>query len=492
MDIDKITNKVKENDPKADTDLIVSAYHFGKKAHEGQYRKTGEPYFDHSLHTAYTLAQIKADPTTVAAGLLHDVPEDTSVTLKKIKEEFGEEVAHLVRGITKLGKVRYRGEERYVRNLKKMFLAMANDLRVILIKFADRLHNLETLYVQPQHKQQRIAQEVLEIYVPIAWLLGVWELKWQMEDWCFKYLYPEEYKNIKHTFENKEVPKIKDHIQETKKILKKELQQANINYECKEFYKHFYSIYRKTQDQQLDIEDIHDTFSIIIITDSVPECYRILGTIHSLWRPKDDLFKDFIALPKPNGYRSIHTTVFGPRRGLTEFQIKTRRMYEESLYGISAYWHHQRFSEDGEKAGPPKWVQEISEVQKNAQNNYDFVDQIKYSVLKDRILVFTPKGDIIRLVKDASPIDFAYHIHTDVGNKAHEAVVNSQKVPFDTKLKNGDSVEIITKKSKKYPNPKWLKFIKTHKAQTKIKENLPESTLKKFKNFLTPKKDKAE
>ncbi len=489
MDIDKIITKVQENDPDADIDLILSAHNFGKKAHEGQIRKTGEPYFQHCLHTAYNLALIKADATTVAAGLLHDTPEDTSIPFKKIKQEFGEEINQLVKGITKLEKVRYRGEERYIRNLKRMILAMAKDLRVILIKLADRLHNLETLEVHPPEKRKRIAKEVLELYVPIAWLLGVWELKWQMEDLCFKHLYPEEYERIKRDFEAKESPKIKKHIQKTKQTLEKELQKTNIDYNILELYKHFYRIFQKTYKQDSQMDTPHDTFAVIITVQSISECYKILGIIHSLWRPKNDLFKDYIALPKANGYRSIHTTVFGPDGVLTDFQIKTKRMYEEGLYGISAYWHHQRHQTDREEfSSPPKWVQEIFEIQKNALNNYEFVNNIKINLLKDRILVFTPKGDLIKLINGATPIDFAYAIHTDIGNKAIGALINRKKSGLDTELENGDSVEIITKETQKYPSAKWLKFAKTHKGQTKIKENLPASKINKMKKILGYKK----
>jgi len=490
MDIDTIIQKVRENDPGADIDLIVSAYHFGKKAHEGQYRKTGEPYFEHCLQTAYTLAQIQADSTTVAAGLLHDVVEDTSVSFKKIKEEFGEEIAKLIKGITKLEKVKYRGEDRYVRNLKRMFLAMAKDLRVVLIKFADRLHNLQTLHIHSPEKRERIAKEVLEVYVPIAWLLGVWELKWQMEDWCFKYLYHKEYEKIKYKFEIKEGPKIRNHIQKTKNILYKELQKAQVNYNAIDLYKPFYGIFKKTKDKDQEIESLHDTFAIIITAESVSDCYKILGMIHSLWRPKNDLFKDYIALPKTNGYRSIHTTVFGPDGILTEFQIKTKEMHREALYGISAYWYYRRQQGFMDKT-PPKWVQEIFDLQKNALDNYEFVNKIKFNVLKDRIFVFTPKGDLIKLIKDATPVDFAYSIHTDVGNRAVGAEVNSKRVPLDTELRNGDSVKIITKSSKKHPSSKWLKFVKSHKSQTKIKENLPPSKINKVKKWITPKKENS-
>ncbi len=490
MDIDKIITKAKENDPNTDVDLILKAYNFGKEAHKGQFRKTGEPYFEHCLQTAYNLTYIKADSTTIVAGLLHDTPEDTNVSFKQIKKEFGPEVYQLVKGMTKLEKIRYRGEERYVRNLKRMFLAMAKDLRVILIKFADRLHNLETLEVHPPEKRKRIAKEVLELYVPIAWLLGVWELKWRMEDLCFKHLHPEEYEKIKEKFETQESPKIKKHIQKITQVLNKEFQKTEINYNIIELYKHLYRIFEKTQAQKIRMEDVHDTFAIIITTDSINDCYKILGIIHSLWRPKNDLFQDYIALPKPNGYRSIHTTVFGPDGKLTDFQIKTEQMHKESMYGIAGYWYYQR-QQNGlkdRKEEPPKWIQEIFEIQKNALDTYEFVNNIKFNVLKDRIFVFTPKGDLIRLVKNATPVDFAYAVDTEVGNKAVGAVVNSKKVSLNTELKNGDSVRIITKKSQKYPNPKWLKFVKTHKSKIKIKENLPLSKITKIKKMLNPKK----
>lgn len=482
--IDQVIEKVKKNNPKADTDQLILAFDFANEAHKGQKRKSGEPYIQHSLHTAFLLAQIKADLSTVTAGILHDVPEDTDRTLEEIKKEFGYEIYTLVKGITKLSKIKYRGVERYKENLRKMFLAMANDLRVILIKFCDRLHNLRTLDALPEEKRLRVAQETLEIYAPIAGLLGIWRLKWQMEEICFRYLYPEEYKKLEYKYEIEKKVERNQYINKIKKILGEKLNKINIEHTINGRFKHLYSIYKKMQDKNRKFDEIYDVFALRIITDSVENCYKILGIIHTIWKPKPNRIKDYIAVPKPNGYRSLHTTVFGPEGKATEFQIRTQEMDDESHYGIAAHWYYKQKNKSGQEK-KPKWVEEILEAQRAAKDTNEFIDKIKFDVFQDRIFVFSPKGDVFELPKEATPVDFAYAVHTEIGNKAVGALVNDKIATLDQILKNGDIVEIITEKNKKSPSKDWLKFVKTSRAREKIKQNIRKNPLDNFKKFIT-------
>jgi len=489
MTVEQIILKVKENEPKADLEKIRRAAEFGKKVHGNQRRQTGEPYFEHSLHTAFILAQIKADQETVIAGLLHDVLEDTEVTAEELEKEFGKEIAELVQGVTKLNKIKYRGEERYVENLRKMFVAMAQDLRVILIKFADRLHNLRTLDSHPNpEKQERIARESLEIYAPIAGLLGIWRLKWQIEDLCFKYLYPEEYKKLEYKYEVEKKLERNQYIQKIKVQLSRELKKTGVNHEISSRFKHLYSIWKKMQDKNRAFNEIYDVFALRVVVGDIPDCYKALGIIHSIWKPKPDRFKDYIALPKPNGYRGIHTTVFGPEGKPTEFQIRTREMHEEALYGIAAHWYYKQSREGTKKTGrrqyQPKWIREILEIQRNASDSEEFVNQLKFDIFKDRIFVLTPKGDVIDLPQKATPIDFAYAVHTDIGNKATSVLVNNKMGSLDQELTDGDTVEIVIDKKRNGPNRDWLKFAQTQKAREKIRQYLKESRLEQIKKLL--------
>ena len=489
MNIDQIIKKVKESYPKADLDLLRLAYEFAEKAHANQKRKTGEPYIQHSLHTAFVLTQIKADLNTIIAGLLHDLPEDTEYTLEDIKKNFGEEIAELVEGITKLSKIKYRGIERYRESLRKMFLAMARDLRVILIKFADRLHNLRTLDALPPKKQQRIAQETLEIYTPIAGLLGIWRLKWQMEDICFKYLLPEEYKKIEYKYEVEKKAEHNQLIQKTKSILGQKLKEANIEHKIESRFKHLYSIYIKMQNKNRKFDEIYDVFALRVIVPTIADCYKTLGIIHTLWKPKTKRFKDYIAVPKPNGYRSLHTTVFGPEKKAIEFQIRTKEMHEENVYGLAAHWYYKH---DEDKFGytSPKWVKEIIEVQKEVLDTDELVKKIKLDVFQDRIFVFSPKGDVFELPEKSTPIDFAYAVHSNIGNKAASVLINNKLGKLDQELKNGDMVKIITEKNREYPNQDWLKFVKTRRAKDRIKQYAKKSSLTRIKRFIPGLKNK--
>jgi GTP pyrophosphokinase len=470
MTIEQIIDKVKENNPQADTDLVELAYDFAKMAHEGQTRKSGEEYIQHSLHTAFVLAQMKADLNTIIAGILHDVPEDTPHTFEEIEKNFGHDISMLVYGITKLGKIKYRGIQRYRENLRKMFLAMASDIRIVMIKFSDRLHNLRTLGALSREKQERIAKETLEIYVPIAELLGIWELKWQMEDICFKILFPEEFKKLQYKYEVERKAENNQYIQQVKNILGAALKESNVGHEIVGRFKHLYSIYQKMQEKDYAFDEINDVFALRVIVGSISDCYKVLGIIHSIWKPKAGRFKDYVALPKPNGYRSLHTTVFGPEGKSVEFQIRTEEMNDEALYGIAAHWHYKRKFSD-EYRQQPKWVEEILEIQRQISNTKDFIKNIKLDVFQHRIFVLSPKGDAFELPEGATPIDFAYAVHTDIGNKAVAAKVNEKIATLDQELKNGDMVEIIIEKNKKGPSYSWVNFVKSKRAKEKIKQN---------------------
>jgi len=483
MTINQIINKFKENHPKADTAILELAYEFTLKAHGSQKRKSGEPYIQHCLHTAFVLVQIKADLETVIAGLLHDIPEDTEYALTDIEKDFGSEVAGLVEGITKLSKIKYRGIERYRESLRKMFLAMARDLRVILIKFADRLHNLRTLESLPLEKRQRIAKETLEIYAPIAGLLGIMKLKWQMEDICFKHLYPESYKKLEYKYEVEKKLEQNQYIQKIKNTLNAKFREAGIPFELTGRFKHLYSIYQKMQKKDKKFDEIYDVFALRIIVPNIADCYKALGIIHSLWRPNPGRFKDYIAVPKPNGYRSLHTTVFGPGGKPTEFQIRTQEMDEGAKYGIAAHWYYKMKS-DGSSRKQPAWIKEVIKIQKETADTHDFIKKIKFDVFNDRIFVFSPKGDVFDLPEGATPIDFAYVVHTDIGNQAVGAVVNDKIASLDQELKNGDLVEIITEKKRPGPSRDWLKFVKTSTAKNKIKQNLKHSVLDNIKRLI--------
>ncbi len=483
MTLEQLIVQTGKTHPGAETELVRRAYAFAQRAHGDQRRKTGELYIEHPLHTAFILAQIKADLPTIIAGLLHDVPEDTATTLEDIRAEFGDEVARLVEGITKLSKIKYRGIARYRESLRKMFLAMAEDLRVILIKFADRLHNLRTLEGLSKEKQIRIAQETMEIYAPIAGLLGIWSLKWQMEDICFKYLHPDDYKKLEYTYEIEKKTELKQYIAHVKKIISEKLTADHIQHEIDGRFKHLYSIWQKMQVKNRRFDEIYDVFALRILVPTVAECYKTLGIIHATWRPSYNRFKDYIAVPKPNGYRSIHTTVFGPDGRATEFQIRTPEMHEEALYGISAHWYYkERRSDDPEKM--PRWIQEILEIQREATSSRAFVQEMKLHIFQDRIFVFTPKGDVHDLPVGSTPVDFAYSVHTDIGNKCVAARVNTRLGSLDQELKNGDMVEIVIDHHRAGPNYDWLKFVKTKRARDKIRQYAKRSRLETIKRFI--------
>jgi len=477
--IQQIIEQLKKNDPQVDTDLVKFAYEFAIKAHEGQKRKSGEPYIQHPMQTALTLAKMKAEPDMIIAALLHDVPEDTERTLEEIEKEFGKQVAHLVEGITKVSRVKYRGVERHTESLKKMFIAMAADIRVVLIRFADRMHNLETLDALPERKRQRIAQETMEVYVPIASLLGIWYFKYTMEDLSFKYLYPEEYKKLEYRYKIEQQVENQQFIEKTEKIIIPKLKKEKIQFEIEGRFKSLYSIFKKMQKKERKFSEIYDVFALRIIVENVADCYKTIGVIHSIWKPKANRFKDYIAVPKPNGYQALHTTVFGPGGKVTEFQVATKKMLEESLYGIAAHWYYKNKKVSLEKQ--PKWVRDILELMRHMANSEEFISTAKIDVFQDRLFVFTPKGDVIDLPDGSTPVDFAYAVHTDIGNQCVGVMVNEKIAPLNTKLKSGDTVEIIIEKNRPRPSRDWLKFVKTQRARAKIKSSLKEgSGLKRF------------
>lgn len=471
-----------------DTEMVQLAYDFAEKAHSGQFRKSGEPYIIHPVATAMILARMRIDPSIIVAALLHDVPEDTSVTIEEIEKNFGPDVASMIKGITKLGKLKYRGVERYIENLRKMFVAMAEDIRVMIIKFADRIHNLSTLDALPQKKQYRIALESLEIYAPIANRLGIGEFKSLLEDLSFPHVLPKEYEQTK-TVRESMLSARGAYLQKVMELLATELQNSNIkvlNIHGRE--KTIYSLYRKIMSKGgwNNAEQVHDVVAVRIIVPNLSDCYAALGIIHKLWRPLKGRIKDYISQPKPNGYKSLHTTVFCLDGKIVEFQIRDSSMHNEAEYGIAAHWH---YDERGSRL-PAKdifWAKELAEIQKSILEKLSDIDELKVDFFKNRIFVFTPKGDVFDLPEDATPIDFAYTIHTDIGNQCNSAKVNDQLVSLTTPLKSGDVVEIFTDKNRKGPSQDWLKHVKTHQAKTKIKEKL-KTEKGRWLNMILPRK----
>jgi guanosine-3',5'-bis(diphosphate) 3'-pyrophosphohydrolase len=471
--------------------LIAKAYNFALKAHENQKRKSGEPYSNHVLEVAEILSSWNMDEVTIASGLLHDVVEDTKITLDEIKKEFGEEVAFLVDGVSKLGKFKYRGVKQKAENMRKLILALSEDLRVILIKLADRLHNMRTLNYLPKEKQKRIALETDEIYASIAYRLGMHNLSGELQDLAFPYLYPEEYKWISKTVGEK-YEKRTDYLKKIAPILKEALLKNNIKIINLDFRaKRLSSLYKKLLLHDMDIEKIYDLVALRIIVPNVSDCYAALGVIHELWPPIPGRIKDYIAMPKPNGYKSLHTTVLGPDGKKIEIQIRTLEMHEENEYGIAAHWLYKykkykkgsdyKNKEDIEKE--LNWIKQLNTWQKDIQkgdSGEDFLKSIKIDFFKDRIYVLTPKGDVIDLPEGATPVDFAYHIHSEIGDSCVGAKVNDKIVPLDYKLKSGDMVEVLTQKNKK-PSEDWLSFVKTSIARDRIKASLKNKKKSIFK-----------
>jgi GTP pyrophosphokinase len=475
LTIGSLVKKVESYAEDPDLDMLKLAYDFAFEAHKGQFRKSKEPYIQHPLAAAHYLADMRIDPTIVTATLLHDVPEDTHVTLEEIEQNFGSEIRSLVEGITKLGKLKYRGVERYIENLRKMFVAMAEDIRVMIIKFADRIHNLSTLSALPHQKRYRIALESLEIYAPIANRLGMAEMKGELEDIAFKYVYPREYQRTKSLMDEKIKGKEKT-LEKVQEKAKKEIKKAGIEIiYLKGRNKRLYSFYQKLLRKENDITKVYDVVAIRVIVPTIADCYATLGILHKIWKPVKGRIKDYISQPKPNGYQSLHTTIFEDNGDLIEFQIRTPDMHEEAEYGVAAHWH---YDEKGSRlpAKEIRWVKELAEIQKDVLTRLSDLEEIKIDFLRSRIFVFTPKGDVIDLPEDATPVDFAYHIHTEVGNKCNGSIINEKIARLDTPLRNGDVVEIITDNNRKGPNQDWINFVKTHTAKTHIKASQKKTT----------------
>lgn len=473
--IDQLVSHVQSYVPDADTETIRGAYAFAEEAHREQKRASGEPYIVHPLATAMTLAEMRLPPIIIIASLLHDVPEDTHRTIDDIREKFGEEVATLVSGITKLGKIKYRGMERYIENLRKMFLSIAEDVRVVIIKFADRLHNLETLDSIPPKKQYRIALESLEIYAPIANRLGMGEMKGRLEDAAFRYVLPKEYawtKNLVQSTIKRQDRYVEKTIEQTRADLHSlGLDVADVHGRTK----HLYSLYKKLLLNDRNIARIYDIIAIRVIVPTVADCYAALGVIHGRWTPLKGRIKDYIAQPKPNGYRSLHTTVFCDDGEIVEFQIRTPEMHQDAEYGIVAHWSYDENKARDTQGSPAiDWVGQLAEIQKEISDKKEFLqslEEIKIDIFKNRIFVFTPKGDVIDLPEESTPVDFAYAIHTDIGNTCIAAKINDVLGTLDQPLRSGDVIEIMTDKNRKGPNPDWLSFAKTRHARANVRQH---------------------
>jgi guanosine-3',5'-bis(diphosphate) 3'-pyrophosphohydrolase len=464
-----IIDTVLAYNPEADLNLIRRAYVFSAKVHQGQVRLSGEPYLSHPLEVSGILAKLKLDTTTVAVGLLHDTVEDTLTTLAETESLFNEEIRSLVDGVTKISKMAFSNiEEHAAENIRKMILAMAKDIRIILIKLADRLHNMRTLEYVPAEKQLRIAQETLEIYAPLANRMGIGRIKWELEDLSFRYLQPEIYKDIEHNVAQTRKQLLQD-VEEMRHIIKSELKKANIQADVLGRPKHYYSIYHKMQRKGVPFEEILDLLGIRIITDSTQNCYGALGIIHSLWTPIPGEFDDYIAMPKPNMYQSLHTAVMGPHGKPLEIQIRTQEMHRIAERGIAAHWRYKEKGKLDDKYDKQfVWLQQLLEWQQDLKDPREFMRSIKTELFQDEVYVFTPKGEVKGLTTGATPIDFAYSIHTDIGHQCVGAKVNGKMVPLKYELKNGDIVEITTL-ANHTPSRDWLKIVKTPRAINRIR-----------------------
>ncbi len=466
-----------------DKTWIQKAYDFSEQAHQGQKRANGDPYFYHAFEVAKNLASFGMDKTTIVAGFLHDTIEDTSVTEDEVENEFGKEVVFLVNGVTKLGTLKYKGAERHVESLRKFFVAMAEDARVIIIKLADRLHNVQTLqYLKDRpDKQKRIALESIEIHAPLANRLGMWKLKTEIEELAFPFAYPEKYKQVQGLLKQKSHT-TQTYLEQVYKSLRKELAKYSISVaEASYRIKGAYSLYKKLQQKDMDIDKIYDIVALRVIVPTVEDCYRVLGIIHSLWRPLPGRIKDFIALPKPNGYQSLHTTIFTGNGGIAEVQIRTLEMHQEAEYGIASHFGYKRKKYEKKINETTNWIPEFTNLQDSTKDPEHFIENLRLDFFNKRIFVFTPNGDVIDLPEGSSAIDFAFSVHTDIGLHANAANINGKNSKLESILKNGDIVRIETNK-KNGPSAKWLPHVKTTLAKRQIKNYIGENSM--VNNFM--------
>ena len=470
--IESILEEMKTDQPEANIQLLKNAYELARSAHEGQKRASGEDYIIHPLNVAKILVDMHLDSEAVAASLLHDVVEDTTYTIEEMQEHFGDEVAMLIDGVTKLGRITYKSkEDQQTENYRKLFLAMAKDIRVILIKLADRLHNMRTLKYVSEDKQKRIAKETIEIYAPLANRLGISNIKWELEDLCLRYLEPDSYYNLVENVKQKRRER-QAFIDEAIEKLHTKLVDAGMKVEIRGRAKHFYSIYKKMKRDNKELSEIYDLSAVRVLVDTVKDCYGVLGIIHAMWKPMPGRFKDYIAMPKSNGYQSLHTTVMTKGYPL-EIQIRTFAMHQISEYGVAAHW---KYKESGKSIGANNgfdqkmsWLRQLVNLQQELSDPKEYVEALKVDVFSDEVFVFTPKGDVIALPKGSIPLDFAYHIHTEVGHHCVGAKVNSKLVPLEYKLKNGDIVSIITNKANGGPSRDWLNIVASSETRNKIR-----------------------
>ena len=466
-----VRDSVARHYPQADLAPLRQAFELAEVAHRSQTRVSGEPYITHPLAAAQIVADIGIDPVAVTAAILHDVPEDSDVTLAEIEDKFGAEVAQLVDGVTKLSKFStHSHEEQQAENIRKMFLAMADDIRVVLIKLGDRLHNMRTLYALPSDKQARIARQTLEIYAPLAERLGIWSVKWELEDLAFKTLEPEAYRELARMLDTRRKGR-EAFIHRAIDALRPVLREAGIQAELSGRPKHLYSIWKKMQRKGAEIGEIYDVYAIRVLVEEVKDCYAALGVVHSMWRPIPNQFDDYIAVPKPNLYQSLHTAVIALDGQPLEIQIRTQAMHAVSEVGIAAHWRYKEGSRaDREYDAKLAWLRQVMDWQRDVSDATEFVEGVKLDVFQDQVFVFTPKGEVKDLPAGATPLDFAYRIHTDIGHRCIGAKINNRLVPLDYKLKNGDIVEIVTTKGEHGPSRDWMNLVRTSHAKEKIRQ----------------------